>query len=303
MSTPTAVAGTGSQPVVPETLPVAAASRRRRGVLGIRVAAAVLGLVVLMVVAAPLLAPYDPNAQDLLLGATAPGTDGHLLGTDQLGRDLLSRLLFGGRPVLAVSVVAALLAGAVGILLGVSSGYLGGLVDDALSRLTEIQLAIPTILLAIVVIGFGATGLPVLVAILVLAEWPLFFRLSRSVVAALRQQPYLAAAVGYGASRARIVVLHLGRAVLPVAVVAFTLTFANAIALESSLSYLGLGVQPPQSDWGSMVAQGKAQLSDAWWISILPGLAIAAVVFATNRLGDRLADRASLGDHGGELGG
>lgn len=255
----------------------------------------VLVAIVIAVAAAPVLAPYDPNAQDLRLGATAPGGL-HFLGTDQLGRDIFSRLLFGGRPVLAVAGSAALFAGAIGIALGIIAGYLGGWTDGGLSRLSEIQLALPTILLAIVVIGLGGSGTGVLVLILVLAEWPLFFRLSRGLAASLREQPYIRAARSYGASDTRIVIRHLGRAVLPVALIAFTLTFANAIALESTLSYLGMGVRPPQSDWGSMVAQGKSQLNGAWWISIMPGITIAVLVFATNRLGDRLADRFAVGD-------
>ncbi len=264
--------------------------------------AVVIVVIVAVVLAAPLLSGHDPDTQDLALGANGPsGT--YWLGTDQLGRDLFSRLLYGGRPVLLVSGSAALLAGLVGIALGITAGYVGRLTDTALSRLSEIQLALPTILLAIVVIGLGGTGLWVLVLILILAEWPLFFRLSRGLAASLREQPFIKAARSYGASGPRIVVRHLGRAVLPVALIAFTLTLANAIALESTLSYLGMGVQPPKSDWGSMVAQGKTQLSSAWWISIVPGVAIAIFVFASNRLGDRLADRFAVGRMNGEASG
>jgi len=284
------------------TVPEAAPTRRRERDWVAWSSTVVLAVMVLAVLLAPVLSPADPDAQDLTLGATPPSLD-HLLGTDQLGRDLFSRLLHGGRPVLLVAGSAALLAGVLGIVLGITAGYVGRLTDTALSRLSEIQLALPTILLAIVVIGLGGTGLWVLVLILVLAEWPLFYRLSRGLAASLREQPFIRAARSYGASTPRIIVRHFGRAVLPVGLIAFTLTLANAIALESTLSYLGMGVQPPQSDWGSMVAQGKSQLGSAWWISVVPGVAIAVFVFASNRLGDRLADRFAIGRTAGEVSG
>jgi len=272
------------------------ASSRRRATRRLWAAGSVLAVVVLAVSLAPLLAHGSPDAQDLSLGAIPPLESlAHPLGTDQLGRDLLARLLYGGRSVLVVAGLAAVLAGVVGLALGMLAGYVSGAADTILSRVTEIQLAIPTILLAIVVIGMGATGVPVLVLVLVLAEWPLFFRLSRGLVSRLRTQAYVTAAKTYGASSARIVVKHLGRAVLPTAVIAFTLTLANAIALAASLSYIGLGVQPPQSDWGSMVAQGQSELASSWWIAVLPGLAIAVFVYAANRLGDGLSTLWSTG--------
>lgn len=257
----------------------------------------VLVAIVLVTLLADVLAPFDPDTQDLRLGAVAPFSHpDHILGTDQLGRDMLSRLIHGGRLALGVAFVATVLASVLGVILGVTAGYVSGKTDGILSRITEMQLAIPTVLLAMMIIGMGARGTAVLIAILAVAEWPLFFRLSRSQTASVRPLVFVSAARSYDASHVYILRRHVIRGALPTITVAFTITMASAIALQSSLSYLGLGVQPPQADWGAMVAQGQSQMAASWWISVLPGVAIALFVYAANRFGDYLSNYFAAGD-------
>lgn len=264
---------------------------------GIWFAVALIVLMTLAIVFAHVIAPHDPNRQDLRLLNLAPLTNpAHILGTDQLGRDLLSRVLHGGQPALAISAIAVLIAGVAGSLLGVLAAFRGGWVDEALSHLVDMKLAVPNLLLALVIISFGGRGIGLLILVIALSEWPVFFRLSRASALVLRRQPYIVAAELYGASSARIVLRHLGRAVLPIVAVAATLGLSKAIILESSLSYLGLGVQPPTADWGMMIAQGQAQLAAAWWISLIPGAALVIYVALVNVVGDRIADRLSIGE-------
>lgn len=258
---------------------------------------AVLIALTLAIAAAGWIAPHDPNRQNLRLASIAPFTEfSHPLGTDQLGRDLLSRSLHGGQPALAISVVSVVLAAIAGSLLGVLAALRGGWIDRALSHLVDMKLAVPNFLLAMVVISFGGRGIGLLILVIALSEWPVFYRMARASAFVLRNQPYVTAARLYGASTGRIVIRHLGRAVLPIIAVTATLGLSKAILLESSLSYLGLGVQPPQADWGMMIAQGQAQLAAAWWISLVPGGLLVLFVALANLVGDRLSDRLALGD-------
>jgi len=252
-----------------------------------------LGLLLLATLLAPLLVPTDPLLQDLTKIALAPGADpAHPLGTDQVGRDMLSRLLHGGRLPMTIGALSVLVGGALGSLLGVVAGYAGGVVDTVLSRLADAQLALPTILVAITLLTFAGRSTSNLVVVIALGGWPTFFRVCRSQVLSTRERAFVAAAVAMGASRTRIVLTHLLPAVRGLVVVTATLDFSRALLVASGLTYLGLGVQPPHPDWGLMVAEGQTYLASAWWIATLPGVGIILAVFATNLIGDALIDRA-----------
>ncbi len=270
-------------------------ARLRRSGAGLWLPAMTLALLTLAIFGADLVVPHDPNQQNLRLRALAPFADlRHPLGTDQLGRDLLSRSLHGGQPALAIAAISVAMAGLIGTMTGVMAAFRGGWLDQGLSHLVDMKLAIPNLLLALVVISFGGKGIGLLILVIALSEWPVFYKLARANARLLRDQPYILAARIYGASPFRIVTVHLCRAVLPVVAVGATLGLSKAVILESSLSYLGLGVQPPTADWGMMIAQGQAQLGAAWWISIVPGALLVIYVALANHIGDRIADSLSL---------
>lgn len=256
------------------------------------VGAVLLGLLLLGTLLAPLIVSADPLAQDLTKIGLAPGADpAYPLGTDQVGRDMLSRLVHGGRLPMLVGALSVLLGGTLGSLLGVVAGYVGGVVDLVLSRLADAQLALPTILIAITLLTFGGRSISNLVIVIALGGWPTFFRVCRSQVLSTRERAFVSAAVAMGASRSRIVFTHLLPAVRGLVVVTATLDFSRALLVASGLTYLGLGVQPPNPDWGLMVAEGQTYLASAWWIATLPGVGIILAVFATNLIGDALIDR------------
>ncbi|MCI2423347.1 ABC transporter permease [Saccharopolyspora sp. K220] len=263
---------------------------RRRPVGGI-VGAVLLGLIVCATVLAPLLAPHDPLAQDLLHTNAAPGEHGYLLGTDQLGRDMLSRFLHGARTPLLVGVLAVLCGGVFGTALGLISGFARGWWDQLLARLADIQLALPSILLALMVLSFGGRSTAVLVLVIALTGWPAYFRLVRSRVLALRQLPYVEASLLGGLPTWRILLRDLLPGVRGLVAVTATLDLSRAVLMEAGLSYLGLGAQPPNPDWGLMVAEGQGQLLSAWWIAVLPGIGLVLLVLGANLLGERLSVR------------
>jgi peptide/nickel transport system permease protein len=276
--------------------PAAAARRRRwarRG--GTLAAGIVLGAIVTGVLLAPVIAPEGYDAQRVVDSYAAPTWFGaHPLGTDSLGRDTLTRVLYGGRPALAVSAVAAVLATAVGLGLALLAVLGGRWWDGLLGRLADVQLAIPSILLALVVLAFAGSGTVPLVTVLAVGGWVLTFRIMRAHTARVVALPYIEAARLSGAGTASLLRRHVLPASAPLLSVGLTLNFSSVLILESSLGYLGLGVQPPQPDWGQLVASGQAQLAGAWWISIVPGGFIVATVVAVQVLGDRLADRLSV---------
>jgi peptide/nickel transport system permease protein len=266
-------------------------ARRRTALFG----AAVFAVVVLVAGAAPLLAPVDPVEQDLENRLRPPGwRDGagrlHLLGTDHLGRDLFSRVLHGARPALMVGSAAVLISGVLGLVAGLLSGYFGGRVDDGLMRLGDIQLAFPFILLAIAVIGVLGPSLPVIIVVIGVSSWVIYARVVRGAVLSLREQEFVQAARALGGRDGRILARHiLPNVVTPWLVVA-TLDMARVIVIESALSFLGLGVQPPTPTWGGMLADGRVYISTAWWLATFPGLAILLAVLGINLLGDGLRD-------------
>ena len=243
---------------------------------------------------APMLAPYDPLAQQLSRRLEPPlpfgGTPVYLLGSDANGRDILSRLLFGARVSLSVGFLSMLLAGGVGVTLGLVAGYFGGRLDDLIMRLADVQLAFPVILLAITIVSIVGRNVATIVTVLGLTGWVVYARTVRSSVLSLRERDFVNAARCLGAGNGRILFVHvLPNTVAPILVVA-TVQIATMIVLESGLSFFGLGIQPPTPTWGGMLAEGRDYLSNAWWVSTVPGLAIMLTVLGINLLGDGLRD-------------
>jgi len=267
-------------------------STRRTALFGL----AVVVLVVVTAVAAPVLSPFDPIEQDLGdLRLKAPGFRDaagrlHPLGTDHLGRDLLARVIYGARPALMVGFAAVVISGVIGMMTGLVSGYFGGRVDDVLMRLADIQLAFPFILLAIAVIGVLGPSLKTIIAVIGVSSWVVYARIVRSAVLSLREREFVQAALALGSGDGRVLIRHiLPNALTPWLVVA-TLDMARVIVIESALSFLGLGVQPPTPTWGGMLADGRVYISTAWWLATFPGLAILVTVLGINLFGDGLRD-------------
>ncbi len=270
---------------------LAAVSRAPRRVR--RWSLAVGGSMVLLVLIAaligPALAPYPPNEQLLELRLQTPSGE-HVLGLDELGRDVLSRLLFGARVSLAVGIAVVVLAGALGTLIGALSGYAGGAVDATLMRLSDVVLAFPGILLAIALVAVLGPALSHVVLALAVIGWVGYARLVRGQVLKLREEEFVLAARAAGIPARRVVLRHVLPNVLPLLVVQATLGMAGAVLAEAGLSFLGLGQPPPGSSWGAMVNAGRAHLLDAPHVALFPGLAIVWTVLGLNFLGDGLVD-------------
>jgi peptide/nickel transport system permease protein len=266
-------------------------ARRRTAVFGAFVVAAV----VFTAAAASWLSPADPVEQAIGDRLKPPGwADGagrvHVLGTDHLGRDLLARVVFGARPALLVGFAAVVISGVLGMLAGLLSGYFGGTVDDVLMRVADVQLAFPFILLAIAVIGVLGPSLFTIIAVIGVSSWVVYARVVRGAVLSLREREFVQAALALGVRDWRIVLRHIVPNVFTPWLVVATLDMARVIVLESALSFLGLGVQPPTPTWGGMLADGRVYISTAWWLATFPGLAILVTVLGINLLGDGLRD-------------
>ena len=245
--------------------------------------------------AAPWLAPQDPLRQTLrarLVGPTLQASDGkaHLLGTDHLGRDVLSRVIWGSRVSLLVGFSAVLVGGLLGASLGILAGYRGGFTDSVIMTIADAQLAFPFILLAICIIAVLGPSFPTLIAVIGLSGWVGYARVLRSQVLVLRSREFVDAIQALGGSVARVIVRHILPNVLSSLVVVATLELARAIVLEATLSFLGLGIQPPTPSWGVMVQEGREYLDSAWWISTFPGLVLMVTSLAVSRTGDWLRD-------------
>ena len=266
-------------------------ARRRTALFGLGVVVTVL----LAAVFAPWLTPFDPLEQDINQRLKEPGwqtAEGrvHALGTDHLGRDILARVIFGSRIALVVGLSAVLISGVLGMAIGLVSGYFGGKVDDFFMRLADIQLAFPFILLAIAVIGVLGPSLRNIIIVIGVSSWVVYARVVRGEVLSIREREFVQAAIALGSRDGRVLVRHvLPNAFTPWLVVA-TLDMARVIVIESALSFLGLGVQPPTPTWGGMLADGRVYLSTAWWLATFPGLAILVTVLGINLLGDGLRD-------------
>jgi peptide/nickel transport system permease protein len=237
-------------------------------------------------------APQDPAAISLSATLKPPSAE-HWLGTDQLGRDMLSRVIWGSRVSLFVALCAVLVAGAFGGLFGIAAGYLGGVVDSVAMRLADIQLALPAVILALVLVGAIGFSMFNLILVLSLANWARFARVTRSEALSLRERDFVLLSRLAGASRLRIIIQHIVPNVVNTFIVLATLDVGIIIILEATLSFLGLGVQPPTASWGSMIADGRGYLETAWWICGVPGLVLMLAVLCANLLGDALRDRLS----------
>jgi peptide/nickel transport system permease protein len=252
--------------------------------------AAALGLIVLAAVLAERIAPFGPNEQDITQRLRPPAWGAHLLGTDEVGRDILSRLIYGARVSLLVGVIAVGLSCPLGVLVGLVAGYAGRRIDDTLMRITDIQLAIPTILLAIAVVAVLGPGLGNVILTLAVTGWTLYARLVRGETLAVKGREFVQAARANGAGDARIMARHVLPNVFSPVIVVAVFAVANMIVLEATLSFLGLGVEPSVVTWGRMLNGGRLYLSTAWWLTAFPGLAIFVTVLAVNLLGDHLRD-------------
>lgn len=266
---------------------------RRSPLAGI--GALIVGLVIVAALAAPWLATTDPIDQDLAAALKPPfwlqdGSLEHPLGTDHLGRDVYSRLIYGAQISLTISVLAALLGAAVGVTAGLVAGYHGGRVGAVIMRIVDLNLAFPLILLALAVVAILGANLRNLVIVMAITTWMIYARVVRGLSLTLREQEFVQAVRALGAHDARIIARHILPNVLPPVLVIWTLEVARVILMESALSFLGLGVPPPTPTWGRMLAEGRDYLTMAGWISIFPGLAIMLTVLGINFLGDGLRD-------------
>ncbi len=246
-----------------------------------------LTLLVLAALCAPLLAPYDPEAQNILARLKPPawadgGSWAHLLGTDHLGRDVLSRLIHGSQISLIVGAATVLLAGSVGVLLGLIAGYAGGRTDNWISAVIDTQVAFPGLLLALMILAVVGPSTLTVIIVLALNGWMVYARVTRGVVLSLRHIAFVEAAQLVGCSTWRVLVRHLLPNLSAPLLTLGTLEFARIVLAEAALSFLGLGVQPPATSWGLDVAQGKDYMFRAWWLVTFPGLAIALTVLSVN---------------------
>lgn len=260
---------------------------------------AVLAIVVLSTILAPYIAPYDPLKQNLT-SMLQPPSGRHLLGTDELGRDILSRLLHGGRVSLSLTLACALISALISVTLGVSGAVGRPWLDSVIGRLADVQLAVPTMVIAIVLLTFAGNSLAILTVVMVLSGWVTTYRIIRAQARVIVVQSYIDAARLAGASTWDVTVRHILPGVLPIAVVAVTINTASILIALSGLNYLGLGLQPPTPDWGGMVASGQARLTNAPWISIFPGIALVLTILAIQNLGDALSDRLGKVEAGSE---
>ena len=256
---------------------------------------AILLLVIVTGIFADWIAPHNPRVGILVERNTPPawssgGSANHLLGTDQQGRDMLSRILHGARVSLVVAAVTLVTGGTIGVMLGLLAGWYGGWIDELIMRLVDILLALPLILVALVMVVSLGQSLSVILAVLAIWIWPRFARMVRGEVLRLRTMDYVALAQVAGASTFRILLVHLFPGVINTLIIVATLQVGIVILVESTLSFLGAGVPPPTPAWGSMVSDGRDKLAVAWWISTLPGLAIMLTVMALNLFGDWLRD-------------
>jgi len=240
-------------------------------------------------VLAPLLAPYDPLAQALASRLEPPSPD-HWLGTDQLGRDIASRLLYGARISLVIGVVVVMLAGVFGTFVGLIAGYAGGLVDEALMRVTEVFLAFPPLILAMAIAGALGPSLTNAIIAIAAVTWAIYARVTRGQLLSLRRREFVEAARAIGASRTRILLRHLLPNALAPLLIQASFDMGSAIISAAGLSFIGFGAQPPTPEWGVMISEGRNFISTQPWLSLFPGLAILFAVGAFNLLGDGLRD-------------
>lgn len=259
-------------------------------------------LVVLLLVAlfAPLLAPHDPFTQNLGNRLQPLGSDGHLLGTDSLGRDILSRLIYGSRITLYIVTLVALIAPIVGLFVGTVAGYVGGWADSILMRITDIFLAFPRLVLALAFVAALGAGIENAVIAISLTAWPPYARIARAETLTIRGADYISAVKLQGAGPLRIITKHIWPLCISSLIVRVALDMAGIILAAAGLGFLGLGAQPPSPEWGAMISEGRKFLLDFWWVATIPGLAIFTVSLGFNLLGDGLRDVLDPKDAGDE---
>ena len=263
--------------------------RFRRNPLAMAGLAVVL-LLLVVAAFAPWLAPYDPIAQNLKLRLLPPLTAGHPLGTDDFGRDILSRLIMGSRITLFIITLVAVTAPLFGMLVGTIAGYFGGWTDEILMRVTDIFLAFPKLILALALVAVLGPGMENAVLAIALTSWPPYARVARVETLTVRNSDYIAAVRLQGAGAARIIWGHVMPMCLPSVIIRVTLDMAGVILIAAGLGFLGLGVQPPMPEWGAMISAGRKYLFEQWWVATMPGLAIFIVSLGFNLLGDGLRD-------------
>lgn len=250
--------------------------------------------VILPVAFARVLPVPSPDATDLAARRLPPLTDGHLFGTDQLGRDLLARVLYGGQVSLAIGILAVVVSGLIGLTLGAIAGYRGGWADTVVSRLLEAQLSLPLLMMLLLVVALFGPSIPVITFVIAIAQWPEIARLTRSLTLVEREKPYVAAAHVLGLGRTAILLRHIIPNIIKQVSLVVLLLLAQAVLLESALSYLGAGPQRPFATWGRIISDGQDYVTTSWWLVTLPGLAIALLVVGVNLLGDGLRDHAGF---------
>lgn len=251
---------------------------------------AIVTILVLVALLAPWIAPHDPFVQNLSNRLKPPGTSGYWLGTDDFGRDILSRIIFGARITLYIIALVAVTAPVLGLLVGTVAGYFGGWIDAVLMRLTDIFLAFPRLILALALVAVLGPGIENAVLAIALTAWPPYARVARAETLTVRNSDYIAAIRLQGASAPRIIAGHVVPMCLPSVIIRVTLDMAGVILIAAGLGFLGLGVQPPLPEWGLMISSGRKFLFEQWWVATMPGLAIFLVSLGFNLLGDGLRD-------------
>ncbi len=256
---------------------------------------ALLGLaivVALLVIAAfaPWIATHSPYEQNLAQRLLPPGAQGHWLGTDEFGRDVFSRLVYGARITLYIVVLVALIAAPIGLIVGTAAGYIGGWLDTTLMRITDIFLAFPSLILALAFVAALGPGIENAVIAIALTSWPPYARIARAETLTIRSSDFIAVARMQGAGTGRILLRHVMPLCVSSLTVRVTLDMAGIILTAAGLGFLGLGAQPPMAEWGAMVSAGRRYILDQWWVATIPGVAIFVVSLAFNLLGDGLRD-------------
>lgn len=264
--------------------------RRRRRVTSLTIGLTLVAVLVLTALLAPLLAPFDPNMQTISARLLSPSAQ-HWFGTDGFSRDLLSRVIYGARPTLLLVSLILVLTIPVGLLIGITAGYVGGWTERVLMRITDIFLSLPNLVIALALVAMLGPGLMNGALALALTSWPPFARQARAETLALRRSDYLAAARMQGITGLRLMFGHILPLCLPTAVVRAALSLGGIILSAAGLGFLGMGVQPPTAEWGSMVAEGSKVIFDQWWVAAAPGAAILFASLAFNLTGDGLRDR------------
>jgi peptide/nickel transport system permease protein len=250
----------------------------------------IVGILFLVALLAPWIAPHDPFVQNLGNRLKPPGTPGYWLGTDDFGRDILSRIIHGARITLYIIALVAVTAPVLGLLVGTVAGYFGGWIDAVLMRLTDIFLAFPRLILALALVAVLGPGIENAVLAIALTAWPPYARVARAETLTVRNSDYIAAIRLQGASAPRIIAGHVVPMCLPSVIIRVTLDMAGVILIAAGLGFLGLGVQPPLPEWGLMISSGRKFLFEQWWVATMPGLAIFLVSLGFNLLGDGLRD-------------